>query len=211
MISLLCNNVKPRPPQYVIRTGRQRGDGEQFVYLPGRRADVRLWKTPVALREKDAARRLVYHALQHPLYRDVKPSSRVNAHCGPNGASTIWKRSCAAARTWCVYRKPTPAQDVIDIENEILRVKTPAVRTGQYRPVSRRGIAAGYALRNRHASERLIGIALGARYMFATCAPGSSPEGTELLLPGARAILQAARSFVAFRSLRYRLFRRQQR
>ncbi|VDZ95308.1 citrate lyase subunit beta [Salmonella enterica subsp. enterica] len=33
----------------------------------------------VALREKDAARRLVYHALQHPLYRDVETIVRVNA------------------------------------------------------------------------------------------------------------------------------------
>lgn len=52
----------------------------------------------VALREKDAARRLVYHALQHPLYRDVETIVRVNA-LDSNGASTIWKRSCAAART----------------------------------------------------------------------------------------------------------------
>lgn len=33
----------------------------------------------VILREKDAARRLVYHALQHPLYQDVETIVRVNA------------------------------------------------------------------------------------------------------------------------------------
>src|SRR5699024_9735669 len=33
----------------------------------------------VALREKDTARRMVYHALQHPLYRDIETIVRVNA------------------------------------------------------------------------------------------------------------------------------------
>ncbi|MDN6089793.1 MAG: aldolase/citrate lyase family protein, partial [Enterobacterales bacterium] len=33
----------------------------------------------VVLREKDAARRLVYHALQHPLYQDIETIVRVNA------------------------------------------------------------------------------------------------------------------------------------
>ncbi|MCP6618128.1 HpcH/HpaI aldolase/citrate lyase family protein, partial [Klebsiella pneumoniae] len=33
----------------------------------------------VAVREIDAARHLVYHALQHPLYRDVETIVRVNA------------------------------------------------------------------------------------------------------------------------------------
>ncbi len=33
----------------------------------------------VILREKDAARRLVYHALQHPLYQEVETIVRVNA------------------------------------------------------------------------------------------------------------------------------------
>lgn len=45
----------------------------------------------VILREKDAARRLVYHALQHPLYQDVETIVRVNALTQPT-ALPIWKR-----------------------------------------------------------------------------------------------------------------------
>lgn len=36
-------------------------------------------KNSVALRKKNTARRMVYHALQHPLYRDIKTIVRVNA------------------------------------------------------------------------------------------------------------------------------------
>ncbi len=33
----------------------------------------------VALREKDTARRMVYHALQHPLYRDIERLSNIKS------------------------------------------------------------------------------------------------------------------------------------
>ncbi len=77
----LCNNVKPAPsPQYVIRTRAPTRRCRVPVYLSSRRADVRP-EDSVALREKDAARRLVYHhAPQHPLYRVIAETIvRVNA------------------------------------------------------------------------------------------------------------------------------------
>lgn len=80
----------------------------------------------VALREKDAARRLVYHALQHPLYRDVETIVRVNAldsEWGVNDLEAVVRGGADVVR----LPKTDTAQDVIDIENEILRIKTPAV------------------------------------------------------------------------------------
>ncbi|STM59358.1 citrate lyase subunit beta [Escherichia coli] len=61
----------------------------------------------VALREKDTARRMVYHALQHPLYRDIEPLC-VSTRWIPNGVLTTWKPSFAVVRTLCVCRKPIP-------------------------------------------------------------------------------------------------------
>lgn len=76
----------------------------------------------VALREKDAARRLVYHALQHPLYRDVETIVRVNAldsEWGVNDLEAVVRGGADVVR----LPKTDTAQDVIDIENEILRIE----------------------------------------------------------------------------------------
>lgn len=61
----------------------------------------------VALREKDTARRMVYHALQHPLYRDIETIVRVNALDSEWGVNDP-KPSFAVVRTLCVCRKPIP-------------------------------------------------------------------------------------------------------
>ena len=55
----------------------------------------------VALREKDTARRMVYHALQHPLYRDIETIVRVNALDSewgvPGSRRSRWCGRCASA------------------------------------------------------------------------------------------------------------------
>ncbi len=89
--------------------------------LPGRRADVRPRSTRVALREK--TRRAVWYITRQntPLYRDAsKPSVRVNLL-----DRTGRQRSGGRARGADVVRLPKTdtAQDVIDIENEILRIE----------------------------------------------------------------------------------------
>lgn len=60
----------------------------------------------VALREKDTARLLVHHALQHPFYQDVEKVVRINPLNTPFGLADL-KPSCVVARISCVYRKPT--------------------------------------------------------------------------------------------------------
>ena len=106
----------------------------------------------VALREKDTARRMVYHALQHPLYRDIeKEILRIEKACG---------------------REPGSTGLLAAIESPL-------------------GITR--AVEIAHASERLIGIALGAEDYVRNLRTERSPEGTELLFARC-SILQAARS-----------------
>jgi len=129
----------------------------------------------VALREKDTARRMVYHALQHPLYHDVETIVRVNAldsEWGINDLEAVVRGGADIVR----LPKTDTAQDVIDIESAI---ESPL------------GITR--AVEIAHASERLIGIALGAEDYVRNLRTERSPEGTELLFARC-SILQAARS-----------------
>lgn len=76
----------------------------------------------VALREKDTARRMVYHALQHPLYRDIETIVRVNAldsEWGVNDLEAVVRGGADVVR----LPKTDTAQDVLDIEKEILRIE----------------------------------------------------------------------------------------
>ena len=149
----------------------------------------------VALREKDAARRLVYHALQHPLYQEVETIVRVNAldsEWGIHDLEAVVRGGADIVR----LPKTDTAQDVIDIENEILRIERACGRepgsTGLLAAIeSAMGITQAVAIAN--ASPRLIGIALGAEDYVRNLRTERSPEGTELLFARC-SILQAARS-----------------
>ncbi|HAO0174714.1 aldolase/citrate lyase family protein, partial [Escherichia coli] len=66
----------------------------------------------VALREKDTARRMVYHALQHPLYRDIETIVRVNAldsEWGVNDLEAVVRGGADVVR----LPKTDTAQDVL--------------------------------------------------------------------------------------------------
>ncbi|EFH9240299.1 citrate (pro-3S)-lyase subunit beta [Escherichia coli] len=149
----------------------------------------------VALREKDTARRMVYHALQHPLYRDIETIVRVNAldsEWGVNDLEAVVRGGADVVR----LPKTDTAQDVLDIEKEILRIEKACARepgsTGLLAAIeSPLGITR--AVEIAHASERLIGIALGAEDYVRNLRTERSPEGTELLFARC-SILQAARS-----------------
>lgn len=149
----------------------------------------------VALREKDTARRMVYHALQHPLYRDIETIVRVNAldsEWGVNDLEAVVRGGADVVR----LPKTDTAQDVLDIEKEILRIEKTCGRepgsTGLLAAIeSPLGITR--AVEIAHASERLIGIALGAEDYVRNLRTERSPEGTELLFARC-SILQAARS-----------------
>ena len=149
----------------------------------------------VTLREKDAARRLVYHALQHPLYRDVETIVRVNAldsEWGIDDLEAVVRGGCDIVR----LPKTDTAQDVTDIEKEILRIEKACGRepgsTGLLAAIES-ALGTTNAVNIANASPRLIGIALGAEDYVRNLRTERSPEGVELLFARS-SILQAARA-----------------
>lgn len=164
-----------------------------FIY----KADALMFdlEDSVTLREKDTARRLVYHALQHPLYYDIETIVRVNALDSVFGVADLEAVVRGGADIVRLPKTDT-AQDVIDIENEILRIEKSCGReagsTGLLAAIeSPMGIT--QAVNIAHSSSRLIGIALGAEDYVRNLRTERSPEGIELLYARC-AILQAARS-----------------
>ncbi len=126
----------------------------------------------VILREKDAARRLVYHALQHPLYQEVETIVRVNALDSAYGLADLQAVVRGGAD---IVRLPKTdsAQDVVDMEREIA-----AIEAACGRPVGSTGLLAAIS---------------GYRHALGAENPGGSPEGIELLFARC-SLLQAARA-----------------
>ena len=110
----------------------------------------------VAVREKDAARHLVYHALQHPLYRDVETIVRVNAldsQWGIDDLEAVVRAGVDIVR----LPKTDTADDVIAMEKEIARIERDCGRkpgsTGMLAAIeSAKGIL--QAPLNRHCAGR---------------------------------------------------------
>jgi len=149
----------------------------------------------VAVREKDAARRLVYHALQHPLYRDIETVVRVNALNSEWGREDLDAVVRGGAKIIRLPKTDIP-DEVAEMEKEILRIEQACGRepgsTGMLAAIeSPLGIT--QAVNIAHSSERLIGIALGAEDYVRNLRTERSPEGIELLFARC-SILQAARS-----------------
>jgi citrate lyase subunit beta/citryl-CoA lyase len=164
-----------------------------FIY----RADALMFdlEDSVILREKDAARRLVYHTLRHPLYQDVETIVRVNALESEYGLADLEAVVRGGADIVRLPKTDT-AQDVIDIENEIARIEQQCGRepgsTGLLAAIeSPQGITQAVAI--AQASTRLMGIALGAEDYVRNLRTERSPEGVELLFARC-SILQAARA-----------------
>ncbi|MFS6936514.1 citrate (pro-3S)-lyase subunit beta [Klebsiella oxytoca] len=149
----------------------------------------------VAVREKDAARRLVYHTLQHPLYRNIETIVRVNAldsQWGIDDLEAVVRAGVDIVR----LPKTDTAEDVIAMEKEIARIERDCGRqpgsTGMLAAIeSAKGILQAPAI--AQASPRLIGIALGAEDYVRDIRTERSADGIELLFARCT-ILQAARA-----------------
>lgn len=164
-----------------------------FIY----RADALMFdlEDSVILREKDAARRLVYHALRHPLYQDVETIVRVNGLDSAYGLADLEAVVRGGADIVRLPKTDT-ARDVTDIEQEIARIEAECGRevgsTGLLAAIeSPQGITQAVAI--AHASPRLIGLALGAEDYVRNLRTERSADGIELLFARC-SILQAARS-----------------
>ncbi len=149
----------------------------------------------VSLREKDAARLLVYNALKTIRYRDCELVVRVNPLGTPYGRQDIEAMVRAGAQVIRLPKTET-AQDILDTEAEIARVEREAgIPVGQTRMMAAiegaLGVVNAYAIAT--ASKRLVGIALGAEDYCANLKTTRSIEGSELFYARS-AIVVAARA-----------------
>lgn len=149
----------------------------------------------VTLREKDAARLLVYHALKTIHYGDCERVVRVNPLSTPFGKEDIEAMVAAGAEVIRLPKTET-AQDILDTELEIERAeKRFGIPVGQTRMMAAiegaLGVVNAYAIAT--SSPRLVAIALGAEDYCANLKTSRSLEGSELFYARG-AIVVAARA-----------------
>lgn len=149
----------------------------------------------VALAEKDTARMLVAHALQHPLYREMETVVRVNPLASEFGLLDL--NAVVRAGTDIVrLPKTDSAQDIIDMDAAITAIEKACGRAvGSTQLLAAIESAQGILAVNdiAKASPRLMGIALGAEDYVRNMKTERSPEGIELLFARS-SILHAARA-----------------
>lgn len=147
----------------------------------------------VSLNEKDSARFLVYNALKNFDYSQVETVVRINA-LDAGGDQDIEAVVIAGVNVVRLPKTET-AQDIIDVDKVITEVEERyGIEVGTTKMMAAIESATGVlnAREIAHASDRLIGIALGAEDYVTNMKTKRSPEGSELFF--ARSfILHAAR------------------
>ncbi|OOF59779.1 citrate (pro-3S)-lyase subunit beta [Rodentibacter myodis] len=149
----------------------------------------------VALKEKDTARLLVAHALQHPLYQEIETVVRVNpldSEFGLLDLNAVVRAGVDVVR----MPKTETAQDVIDMDRAITEIEKACGReVGSTKMLAAIESPLGITQANQiaTASQRLIGIALGAEDYVRNLKTERSADGIELLFARC-SILQAARA-----------------
>lgn len=147
----------------------------------------------VSIKEKDAARLLVFNTLKTINYGDCELVARVNPLNTPYGKADITAMVCAGIHVIRLPKSET-AQDIIDTEAEIERAEKeagiPIGKTLMMAAIeSALGVVNAYSIAS--ASKRLIGIALGAEDYCANLKTNRSFEGTELFLARANIVVAA--------------------
>ncbi len=179
-----------------------------MLYVPGNNAgmmkDAHIYRSDsvmfdledsVSLPEKDSARFLVFNALKTLNYEGIETVVRINGLDTPYGREDL--RAMVRARPDVIrLPKTETAQDVKDVESIIEEeekicgypvgtIKMMAAIEGPLGVLNAYGIAT--------ASDRLIGIALGAEDYVTSMKTSRSPGGIELLFARSQ-ILNAARA-----------------
>jgi citrate lyase subunit beta/citryl-CoA lyase len=148
----------------------------------------------VALREKDSARLLMFHALRSPAYREIEKVVRINPLSTPFGRSDLEAAVRAGAD---VIRLPKTdcANDILELEIQVVRIERECGRAiGSTRLMAAIESAAGVvnAVAIATASPRLMGIAL-AGFDYVVDMQTERGDGTELFYARC-AVLHAARA-----------------
>lgn len=149
----------------------------------------------VKLAEKDTARFLVYNALKTINYGNIELVVRVNPLDTDHGKADIEAMVCAGVNIIRLPKSET-AQDIIDVDNYITECEKkhgiPVGSTGMMAAIeSALGILNAKEI--AHASDRLIGIAIGAEDYVTDLKTTRTTSGVELFAARAQ-LLIAARS-----------------
>lgn len=147
----------------------------------------------VAINEKDAARFLVYNALKEIDYEGTETVVRINGLDNPYGLEDL-EAIVRAQPDVIRLPKTERAQDIIDVEKEIERIeKAAGIPVGKTKMMaaveSAIGVINAYEIAT--ASDRLMGIAIGAEDYVTDLKTTRSPEGIELLAGRSQIILAA--------------------
>jgi citrate lyase subunit beta/citryl-CoA lyase len=148
----------------------------------------------VALREKDSARLLVFHALRLPVYRDIETVVRINPLSTPFGLKDL-EAVVRAGVDVVRLPKTDTAEDVHQLEAEVERIERDCGRPmGSTRLMAAIESASGVvnALAIARASSRMIGLAL-AGFDYVMDMQTTRGDGTELFYARC-AVLHAARA-----------------
>lgn len=148
----------------------------------------------VALREKDTARVLVFHALQHPMYRDIETVVRINPLNTPFGLDDLEAVVRAGVDVVRLPKTDTP-EDIFLLESHLERIEKVCGREpGSTKLVAAIESAVGVinAVAIARSSPRLIGIALAA-FDYVMDMQTERGDGTELFYARC-AVLHAARA-----------------
>lgn len=148
----------------------------------------------VSLKEKDTSRALVHFALKTFDYSSVETVVRINGldTCGSLDIEAVVTAGVNVVR----LPKTETAQDIIDVEKEIERVEREyGIPVGRTRMMAAIESAEGVlnARDIAKASDRLIGIALGAEDYVTNMKTRRYPDGQELFFARSM-ILHAARA-----------------
>ena len=170
---------------------------------PGMMADAHIYgpdsimldlEDSVTLAEKDAARLLVYHALQSVDYGNTEMVVRINPLNTPFGRKDIEAVVRAGVHVIRMPKTET-ADEVREVEAEILRVEQRLGCVGRTQIMaaieSALGVVNAYDIAT--ASKRMMGIALGAEDYCANLKTQRTPGGDELRL-ARETIVVAARA-----------------
>ena len=170
---------------------------------PGMMADAHIYgpdsimldlEDSVTMAEKDAARLLVYNALKTIDYGTTEMVVRINPLNTPYGKKDV-EAVVKAGVDVIRMPKTETAEEVKELEAEILKVETEIGRVGETQIMaaieSALGVVNAYDIAT--ASKRMMGIALGAEDYSANLKTQRTPGGAELLL-ARESIVVAARA-----------------
>lgn len=147
----------------------------------------------VSIREKDAARMLVYQALKTVDYGDTETVVRINGLDTPFGRADI-EAMVRAQPDVIRLPKTETAEDILEVERLIATVEEKIgieVGTTKMMAAIEGPLGAMNAYEIAKSSKRLIGIAIGGEDFVTSIKTNRSAEGVELLAARSQIVLAA--------------------